>query len=101
MDFEALPRLRLELDHMKSTIITHLGIHGSELSGKINEKIEEVIANYDFDGEISRIASNAITEAIEKEFTSGEGAKFIQNAINEAFRKMFFANNKQIETKEE
>ena len=82
MDVRSMPMVRLELDYMKQSILHHLGLHENELSKNVNDQIEKAIAEFDFEGEVSRIATEAIRKAINFEFTSGDGFIWIQEAIH-------------------
>jgi len=89
MDINSMPRVRLEVDSMKYSIISHLGLYHDELSKNVNAQIEKAIAEFDFEGEVSRIATEAIRKAINFEFTCGDGFTWIQEAISKAFTDMF------------
>jgi hypothetical protein len=89
MDVRSMPIIRLELDYMKQSVSYHLGLHKNELSKNVNAQIEKAIAEFDFEGEVSRIATEAIRRAINFEFTCGNGFTWIQEAINKAFTDMF------------
>lgn len=95
MDVRSMPIIRLELDHLKQSVSCHLGLYQDELSKNVNAQIEKAIADFDFEGEVSRIATEAIKKAIEFEFTCGDGFTWIQEAINKAFTDMFKPKNAQ------
>jgi len=89
MNFESVPMIRLELDYMKSSIISTLGLYGSELGEAVKERIEQTIKNYDFNGKVSAIASDVITSEIEAFFKFGNGREYIQSSVQKVLDSVF------------
>lgn len=85
MDYKAMPILRMEVEGMKASILTHLGARGSELGEALSAEIDSAIANYDWQGEVKRIVHATLSEKIRYYFTFGEGAKAVQDAVVEGF----------------
>jgi len=92
MDYSAIPIIKLELDQMKHSMLTHLGLVGGELSKAVSEQLDNVIANFDFSHTVSVAANRAISETIENYFHYGEGRQLIKATIEEAFNKIFSNN---------
>ena len=82
MNYDAMPRLRFEIESMKSTILTHLGTHGSELGEMIDKSIDGAIRNYPFDEKVKNIVNEAISRQLERYFSYGDGAKAIEETIH-------------------
>ena len=89
MRAEAIPIIRLEIDHMKHAIASALGIEGSDLEEFINEEIENQLAILVKD-EIPRMVRDAIVQctqdSLKSYFSYGDGAKAINDAISENFK---------------
>ena len=88
MDFESVPIVRLELEHMRHLILSHLRVSG-ELGEALNDRIGEAIKSYDFNGKVSAIASDVINRQIEAYFRHGNGRVCIQKAIQDVLDKTF------------
>ena len=58
------PMLRLELEHMKQTMVTALMDYNGEIERAINEQLSEVVKNYDFAAVIAPIAGDVLNHAI-------------------------------------
>ena len=93
MDYKAVPIIKLELEHMKQSMLTHLGLATNELSEAVSANLGKAIENFDFSYAVLNAANEAIAETIESYFKYGEGRSFIQAAIQESFDKMFSNNN--------
>ena len=88
MDFNAIPTLRFEIDGIKSSIVAHLGIHGSDLGKAVDAEIERSVAAYPWEAKVRDIVHKAISEAIESHFMYGAGRKQIDEAIKAGFEKL-------------
>ena len=93
MNLRAIPIVKLELEGMKHSILTHLGLATNELSEAVSAQIEKAIESFDFSDAVLRASSGAIAETIEDYFKYGQGRQFIQQAIQDAFSKMFLSND--------
>lgn len=85
MDYKAMPILRMEVEGMKASILTHLGAMGSELGDALSAEIDKAIANYDWQGEVTRIVHSALTEKITEYFSWGDGSKAVRAAVEDGF----------------
>ena len=85
MNFEAIPTLKIEVEHMKHTIINHIGAMGSDLGKALETEIQRAIDNYDWQGQVTRIVHEALKDAIDGYFRYGKGNKMILAALNEGF----------------
>ena len=85
MNSTAMPILRMEVEGMKAAIMSHLGIHGSELGEALSREVDKAIAEYDWLGEVKRITHAVLTDRIHSYFKYGEGAKAVEKAVAEGF----------------
>ena len=88
MKYEAIPTLRFEIDSVKSTIMSHLGVLGSELGDEISKSIDKAVATYPFDDKVRGIVHDAINSNIESYFKYGKGGESIRESINIAFKEL-------------
>ena len=86
MNYEAMPKIRLEVESMKASIIAHLGARGSELGEQLDAEITRAIDSYDWQGKVSSIVHAALDEKIASYFKYGDGAKAVEDAISEGFK---------------
>lgn len=87
MDIRAVPTIRINIEHMKHGIISHMGAMDSELGEYMDAEIEKAIAAYDFESEVKTHVHAAITKAIEQYFTFGPGWITIKDSVFEAVTK--------------
>jgi len=80
---------------MKASILSHLGVHGSDLGKQLDAEITKAIESYDWQGQVSAIVHAALREKIENYFQYGEGAKAIQAAVSEGFASAIAAAQEQ------
>ena len=83
---DALPTLRINIEHIKQNIVSHLGACESELGDAIDKQIDIAIAQYDWEGEVSRITQCCIQESIESYFKYGDGSRVISASVRDAFK---------------
>ncbi len=86
MDSNAMPAIRLEVQHMKAAIMHHLGVHGSELGEALDKQIMKAIDEYPWEDKVRTIAYLAIDETLESYFKYGNGRTAIYDAIDEAVK---------------
>ena len=89
MDAKAILTIRLEIEHMKHAIISHIGAYGSDMGKILDAEIQKAIENYDWQGDVTRIVHNAIQNHVKEYFTYGEGNKAICESIQTALGKVF------------
>ena len=90
MKQEFMPLIKLEVEGMKASIITALGLRGSELSERVNAMIDEAVKSHDFDKDVTEAAHACITESIHELFQfSGSGRCLIRKVISAEFDKIF------------
>ena len=89
MRADAIPVIRLEIDHMKHAIAAALGIEGSDLEDVINREIENQLGLL-ITSEIPRLVKDTIMGCVQSEvksyFTCGDGAKAIEEAVKTNFK---------------
>lgn len=85
MNYEAMPAIRLEVEGMKASIMTHLGVMGSEMGEAIDGEVQRAVDSYPWKEKVSRIVNGAITEHIQGHFLFGAGATAIKQSVEEAF----------------
>ena len=93
MDYNAIPRLRFEIEGIKSQITAHLGLHGSELGDAINKEIDKAVKSYDFEGQVRHVVYTCLTNKIREYFETGDGKLLIESAIKESLDKIFSGNH--------
>ncbi|MGD2065599.1 MAG: hypothetical protein PVI43_00330 [Candidatus Bathyarchaeota archaeon] len=85
MNHEAMPLIRLEVEQMKSTILTHLGAHNSEMGEVLKVEIEKVIESYDWQGKVTEIVHTELTKQVADYFKYGQGHDLVKAAVTEGF----------------
>lgn len=86
MDTRFKPVIKLEINHMKASIIHSLGMHDSEMGDMIDAQVERALAEYDFEGQVTRCVNECVQQAIYEIFHApeGEGYRRIARSINES-----------------
>lgn len=84
MNIDAMPLIRLEVESMKHAIISHLGVHGSELGKILDAEIQKAIDTYPWESSVAEIVHDALHSEIERYFRFGEGRKAIQQSVEES-----------------
>lgn len=87
MNAEAIPIIRFQIENLKHQIASHLGAVGSELGEAVENAVDKAVAEYDFDGEVSRIVSQVVSEELQAFYTYGRGRLIIREALDQALRK--------------
>jgi len=85
MKYEAIPRLRLEVESLKHSIIAHMGASESELGEALSVEIDKALASYDWQGQVSRVVHAELTKRIEDYFKFGDGYAAVKSAVEEGF----------------
>ncbi len=93
MDIKSIPIIRVEIDQLKHSIISHMGVYGSVLGEVIDAEIEKAIVNYDFEGEVRLIVNDAISSELKSYFAYGIGRTVIREAVTASLDKIF---NKEV-----
>lgn len=86
MNHNAIPTLKLEVEGMKSAIITHLGVRGSELGDALDSEITKAVDSYPWQEAVFSIVHDAITKHIDVYFKYGKGKRAIVDAVDEGFK---------------
>lgn len=88
MRSEALPIIRIQLDHMKHSIASMLGVEGSDFEKALNSEIDKQVTILAED-EIPRIVRESLLQcakdSINAYFSYGEGRKVIDETIKKSF----------------
>ena len=98
MDFNEIPTLRFEISGIKSSILAHLGIRGSELGAAVDAEIERAVASYPWEDEVCKIVHEGISAAIKGHFVYGAGRKQIDDAIKEGLEKLILPSTPASDT---
>ena len=81
------PELRLELQNMKYTVIHALQQHNHEIEKYVEEKLKDVVDNFDYEKTIKEMANDVIRKSVENAVTSyfsyGEGNDLIKQLVAE------------------
>lgn len=99
MNYESVPIIKMEIENMKYAIKSHMGVMGSELGDLIDDKIGDVIRNYNTEGKITKIVNQVIDEEIEYFFKTGIGRTVISNEVKSFLNN--FINKENEDTKSE
>ncbi len=86
MDYDAMPRLRIEVEHMRHSIISHIGASGSELGEALEGEITKALENYPWERQVKAIVHETLNSMIESYFKYGEGSKAVRAAVLEGFQ---------------
>lgn len=79
---EAVPIIKLTLDSLKMSVMQMLD--PEVVKKAIEQRINEAIKSFDFDGKVKREAEECLKEAVHGYFTYGEGGQLIQDAVKGA-----------------
>ena len=85
MNYEALPRIRLEVEQMKHAILAYIGANNSDLGEALKVEIERAIETYDWQGQVTKIVHEALTKHVADYFNYGAGRESVRAAVNEGF----------------
>lgn len=86
---EDLPKIKLEIEGMRHSIIHHFGQYQDSMSDAVEKAMDRAIAKFDY-GVAVEIAANEIIESSIKAFFSyGEGREIIRDAIHKAMGGIF------------
>ena len=85
MNVMQLPTLKLELSHMKQTLLVALADYQGDVSKQVEAEIETAIENFNFSAVVQPIIQKAIADAVEEYFAYGKGRKQINDALEEVF----------------
>ncbi len=69
--------VRLEIDHMRQSILSHFSEHQLDLENELNRRLTAAINGFNWDGAVEAAFDACLTEVIRKS---------IGNAIERAFR---------------
>jgi hypothetical protein len=83
-----MPILRLELEGMKQEMMLALGRYQTQINDAVEEQLENVVQNFDYEKVVKAAASQAITEAIQTYFKYGHGTEIIADTVREALDKI-------------
>lgn len=89
MRAEAIPVIRLEIDHMKHAIVSALGIKGSDLEEAISTEIEKAvreIAVTKIPNMVRETLLVCVQDSLTNYFKYGEGRIAIDEAIKDNFK---------------
>lgn len=81
MNYELIPKIRLEIDGLKAHVMQMLGVRGSELGEAIDSAIEHAFEDYNLYSTVKELTNQALDRELQSYFESGEGKKMIQDAI--------------------
>lgn len=86
-----LPRIRMELEGMKESIVHALGMHSQEIERHVEEELSKAIEAFDFEFIVRDAANDAVAkavrQAIETYFSYGDGHKAIEEIVNDGLRR--------------
>ena len=83
------PIVRLELQHMKQSIMHALMGYQEEISQSVAKQLEQVIETFDFEQAVENAARESIQDAINQYFKYGDGHEMIKSSVNKAMNDFF------------
>ena len=88
MDSKSIPLIRLEIEHMKHSILHHMGLRNSDLGDAIEAEIDKALACYPWETAVRKIVHQQITDQVEWFFKYGEGATAIRESLEAAVKEL-------------
>lgn len=87
---EIMPIIKLELQHMRHTMLQHLELPGGEFAEAMDAELKIAIENFDWDAKMSEACHKAIHQAIDSYFDyGGKGYQFVRDTLEAAFDRMW------------
>ena len=87
MNAEFIPKITLNVEFMKGSMVHAMGLAGSDVEKHIAAAIDEQLKNIDYDRIILEHLSTAVSSAVKDHFSYGEGRKAIEKAVQGMFKK--------------
>lgn len=84
MDAGFIPKIRLDIEHMKGSIVHAMGLVGSEMEESINKEVDKAMRNLDLKYTVQDVISEVVREKLKSYFMIGDGAIAIRKAIKES-----------------
>jgi hypothetical protein len=78
-----MPVVKVEIENLKHTVLTTMGLSNGELHDRIAEAIDEAVKKYPWQERIDRIAHAEIDRIVTAFFQYGQGAEAIRNVLKE------------------
>lgn len=78
------PIIKLQIEEMKHTLITHFNQYQERLSEQVNGMIESAIENYDFEAEVTKAVHDNLNELIKQTFSYGKGKEVMRKVVEES-----------------
>lgn len=91
MKYEAIPRLKFEIEGMRTAIVSHLGVEGSEVGEVLDEEIKKAVAEFPWQERVSCIVHEALNDEISAYFRYGSGHKLVKDSVEEGFKAVLTA----------
>jgi hypothetical protein len=86
----SVPLVKVELEHMRQTMIVALSDYQERISQSVNEQLEDIVNNFDFSKVVDETATKVIEEAIRDALTNyfkyGDGHKIIETTISKMLK---------------
>ena len=82
------PVIKFEVEHMKHTLMAHLGLCGSELGECVSAAMDRAVESYPWEQNVTNIVHSVLTHEIERYFTYGPGKDLISQAVSAGFATM-------------
>lgn len=92
MIHDELPTIHFTMEGIKTAVLHHMGVVGSDLGKELDKHIKKAIDTYDYQEQVSAIVHRALSEKIENFFRFGDGHKVLKETINEGLNKAFEIN---------
>lgn len=86
MNSEFVPKITLQVEAMKGSIVHAMGLCGSDMEAYINKSVADQMSAIDYDGIIQKAMEHAVCAAINNYFTWGQGQKDVQAATDAAMQ---------------
>lgn len=92
-----MPLVKVEIDRMRHTIVTQLGLMHSELGEALSAEIERAVAEYDWQAHTRRIVNEVLDKCVSDYFSIGPGFDLISSTVEKAFNSIFDATERENE----
>ena len=84
-----LPIIRLELEHMKQTMMTALVNYNAEITDYVDAALQDAIESFPFRETVKNIAHESIQKMLSNYFAYGQGYEMLNKALEHPLAETF------------
>lgn len=85
---EAPLSVRIEVEHMKYTVMQYLNAFHKDIEEAVSREIEGALRTFDFEGAVRQAAHDVVRKTIANYFSYGPGYTAVSEAVNESLSKI-------------